>query len=645
MLKTLRDNFKHLQWILWVVIAIFVIFVFVDWGMGSTRGKSTEEIAAEVGSMRITATDFNREYRNTEDRYRQMYGKSFSPELLKMLNLPDQVLNQMIDRRLMREEADRLRLTVTDAELRSRLLAMKDSKGNAIFLKDGGFVGEEEYRRMLQNAGLTADQFEAGTRDQMLMEKLNRFLTTSVFVDDAEVRKDFESRNVKAKISYVLRPLSAAAAPAVSDAEAETYFKEHASEYSLPEKRRAKLLLVETAKLRTAIKVDDSAIAAEYNKNVDSYKKPAEVHARHILYKSDGTPAGDEAAKKKADAAMARLKGGFEFGKLAFAESDDAGSKAKGGDLGTFARGRMVKEFEDAAFEAEPNALVGPVKSAYGYHVIQVLEKTTERVQPLFEVTETLRARLQGERASEEAKRIARTLSDRLAKMGKVSDDQLRQLTGPSITLSDTELVSRNDAPSSVGPNPAFMKVLFELEEGEVSEPVQTARGEALVKLAEVRKAGPATFADVKSKVIGDLAKKRQEEGEIAAVKEAMASAPTPEELAAKLGLKVETPEAFGRNAAIGTLGQAPAVADAAFAANVGEVKGPITLPGRGALVFKVLEKTPFDQAAFDTQKEQIRQSLRSQRSGRLIQAMLSRRRNEMKIVVNRELLKRYAGA
>jgi len=92
-------------------------------------------------------------------------------------------------------------------------------------------------------------------------------------------------------------------------------------------------------------------------------------------------------------------------------------------------------------------------------------------------------------------------------------------------------------------------------------------------------------------------------------------------------------------------LGMAAALTDAAFAANVGDVRGPITVPDRGAVVFKLLEKTPFDRAAFDTQKEQIRDSLRSQKANRLMQAMIARRRTEMKLVVNRDLLARFTSS
>ena len=642
MLKVFRENFKHLQWVLWMVIAIFVIFVFVDWGMGTTKGGGETDVAARAGNIRITTGEFQREYKDTEDRYRQLYGKNFTPDLAKAMNLPEQVINGLIDRRLMKKEADRLSLNVTDDELTVKVLAMKDSQNRPVFLKDNVFVGEALYKRMLANAGLTPETFEAQTREQLLLEKLNRFFTESVFVSDQEVEDDFASRTVKAKIAYVLLAASPVPATAATEAEAQASFKQNPTAYAQPEKRQAKYLLVETAKVREGIKVSNAEVASEYNSNLDSYRKSEEIHPRHILYKSDGTPTQDAAAKSKAEAALKKIKAGADFAAVARAESDDTGSKASGGDLGAFGRGRMVKEFEDAAFSAEPKALVGPVKSAYGYHIIQVLERTGERVQPEFEVAPAIRARLAEKRAAEEAKRLATELSAKIAKLGKPSDDQLRAMAGLTVTFNETSLVGKMDAPAGIGFNPNFSQALFALKVGEVSEPVSTVRGEALVKLVEIKKPGLPEFKDVKDRVVADLVKKKQDEATLDALKQAMQPGVTLEQIAAKLKLKIETPESFAKNGPIPGLGGAKSVLDAVFAGNVGELKGPVSIPDRGAAVLKVLEKAPFDRSSFDAQKEKARESIKNQKSGRLLQALIARRRTDMKVEINKELLARY---
>jgi len=640
MLTTLRQNFHNLKWILWAVIIVFVLFVFVDWGMGSAGRGGDPTWAARMGSTTIPVAEFQREYRDAEDRYRQLYGKNFSPELLKMMNLPDQVLNGLIDRRILREEADRLKLQVTDAELTAKILAFKDGQGRPLFLRDGIFVGEAAYKRMLASIGRTPEAFEAETRDQVLLEKLNRFYTESVFVGDAEVEEDFASRNVKARIEYVLLPPPAALPGGVTDAEAEAYFKGNPAGYLQGEKRKAKYLLVETGKIRASIQVTDADIQKDYNANADSYRKGEQVKARHILYRSDA--ATDAAARAKAEAAVKKLKAGADFATLAKAESDDPGSKANGGELPVFGRGQMVKEFEDAAFAAEPNQIVGPVKSAFGWHVIRVEEKIPPRVQPLFEVAPAIRARLQESRAAEEAKRVARDLSDRIAKISRPSDDDLRKLATGVVTFNETEYLSRSDVAAGIGPNPEFSSVLFALKPGEVSPPVSTSRGEVLLKLVDTRKPGLPPFAEVKARVVADLTKKKQEEAAVLTLKQALAKDGSLEATAKDLKLTVEKPEAFGKAGPVPGLGAQKAVLDAAFGGNAGETVGPVGLGERGAVALRIVEKTPFDKAAFEVQKERLRESLRTQKASRLMQALLQQQRAERKIEINREVLRRF---
>ncbi len=596
MLKELRENFKHLKWILWVVIAIFVLFVFVDWGMGSARGGATDTtLAAKAGDIRITTAEFQKEYAFAEDRYRQAYGKNFSPELARAMNLPEQVLNGMIDRRLLRAEAARLGLKVSDEELSQHILGLKDPQsGRGLFVKDGVYVGDATYKRILAANRLSPESFEAETRDGLVLDKLNRFYTQSTVVSDDEVRSEYESRNVKAKIAYVLAPPTSAPPVTVTDAEAEAVFKTNPTPYLQPEKRKAKYLLVETAKIRPTIVVPDADVQADYSAHPEAYRKGEEVHARHILYKVEG--ANDAAQKAKAEAAVRKLKAGADFAALAKAESDDPGSKASGGDLGSFPRGRMVKEFEDAAFSAKEKEIVGPVKTSFGYHVIQVLEKTGERVQPFFEVAPGIRQRLQEDRAREEAKRLAAALSAKVAKLGKASDDDLRKLATSGVTFNETDFLARTDAPAGIGFNPQFAEKLFSLKEGETSpEPVTTARGEAIVKCVEIRKPGIPAFAEVKARVVQDIQRKKQDEATLANVKQLLASEGTLEALAKKLNVKVETPEAFPKAGPIPGLGAPKAVLDAVFSAKAGETKGPVAVDARGAVVLRVESVTPFD--------------------------------------------------
>jgi hypothetical protein len=268
-------------------------------------------------------------------------------------------------------------------------------------------------------------------------------------------------------------------------------------------------------------------------------------------------------------------------------------------------------------------------------------------VQPLFEVSAAIRVRLEEKKANEMAKQIAQDLASRVARLGsKPSDEELRGLTAGAITFNETELLAKGDSAAGIGPNPAFQQALFSLRIGEVStQPVTTPRGQAIVKLSDVRKPGIPPFAEVKQSVLADLVRKRQDEATVSTMKKSMTPGASLEEIAKATGSRVESPDAFPKSGSVPGLGGSRTVLDAAFASNVGDIKGPFFIPDRGAVVLKLLEKTPFDEKAFASQQEKLKESLRNQKSGRLLSALIARKRTDMKIEINRELLARFGSA
>ncbi|MCX8044576.1 MAG: peptidylprolyl isomerase [Desulfobacterota bacterium] len=141
---------------------------------------------------------------------------------------------------------------------------------------------------------------------------------------------------------------------------------------------------------------NEDALREYYTKNKERFVEPESVHARHILVKTD--PSDNETVKKQKQNKIAsirkRLLSGGDFAKIA-QESSDCPSKTKGGDLGTFTRGRMIKEFEDAAFNQKVNEIGPVVDTKFGHHIIQVLEHKPETTKSFEEVKDQIRSTLQ----------------------------------------------------------------------------------------------------------------------------------------------------------------------------------------------------------------------------------------------------------
>jgi peptidyl-prolyl cis-trans isomerase D len=642
MLKMMRQSFQHLKWILWFVVIVFVAFIFVDWGMGKVRGdKATSGEIATVNGDRITAVDFSRQYQQTQDRYRQMYKDNWSPALAKALDLPNQVLNGMIERRMLIDAARKSGVRVTDAELAEKIQSLPALRRN------GDFIGAKEYSSLLAANGMTADQFERDFRDDLMLEKFNRLVSASLMISDSDVQSQFARQSQKAKIDYVLiSPDHFGASAPPTEAELLAAFEKNKDRYRQPERRKLKYLLIEESRLREKMKPGPQEVRAYYDSHPDDFPVSDRVHAAHILIKvdRDAKPDVDAAAKKKAEELSARARKGEDFAVLAKKYSDDPGSKDRGGDLGPFARGAMVKPFEDAAFAMTPGQISDPVKSAFGYHVIKLVEKLPPGKQSLEEATPKILSTLQESALkAEEARR-----SDALAKKvsSASSDEDLRKLADDVVSFDSTEWVTAQSVVPGVGYAPGFMKEAFARKKGEVSpQAISTPRGPAFVKVADVKAPGIPDFAEVKAKVAADVQKERAEQKALTGaqpLKAELAAGAKLEDVAKKFGATVQTSAEFAKGAPVPSLGSSGDLSEEVFRTAAGQVGGPVWIGPQGVVLFRVASKTEFDPAAFERQKGSIRESLRQQEAQKLIQAELVRRRSEEKIVVNEDILARY---
>lgn len=640
MLKVMRQSFSHLKWILWFVVFVFIAFIFVSWGKGGTGGPSVADIA-QVGSEAISPVDFNRQLQQTQDRYRQIYKQNWTPALIKALDLPHQVVNGMIDHKIELEAARRAGLSVSDEELAQKIQAM------AGFRRNGAFIGASEYAGVLAANGYTVEQFEREYREELLLDKFNRLLASSVIVPDAMVEEQFSKQNEKAKIDYILVPadkFGISAAP--TDAELVAYFNQNKERFRQPERRKIKYLLVDEVRLRESMKPAPAEIAAYYSAHADEFPSPERVHAEHILVKlaSDATPAADAAARKKAEDILARAKKGEDFAGLAKQFSDDTSNKDRGGDLGFFARGAMVKPFEDAAFSMSPGEIRGPVKTSFGYHVIKLIEKQAAGRLSLAEATPKIGALLSGDSVRVASTRRAETIEKALSK--HPSDEAMRKAAGDVVVFDASDWITAQGAIPGIGYAPELLKAIFALKEGEATLPaVSTPRGPVIAKIDAIKAPGLPEFAEVKAKVAADYRQHRQDDMAMAGARPLaaeLAGGASLEDVAKRFSLTVQTPPEFTRGGSITGLGASDELEKAIFATDIGKTGGPVALANRGIVLFKIDSKTGFDPASFALQKEKIRQSIRQSEADRLLQSMVQRARSTAKVSVNEDALKKF---
>ncbi|HSL82583.1 MAG TPA: SurA N-terminal domain-containing protein, partial [Thermoanaerobaculia bacterium] len=468
MLKSIRDNIKHLHWVLWIIIAAFI---GIEFGIfGSSGAAPGGNVAARLGRHEVTWRELQRHHQGLQDQMRQIYGDQWNDQLARQLQLERRALDQLFNNKVLTAEARELGLMVGDDEVREEILRTFRNP-------DGSFIGQETYERWTSAQYGGPGAFEELVREELLLVKLRDILFQTVHVPDEAVERAYREDVERAAIRYLLLPGDRFAEEARPDrASLERYYQEHQEEYRLPEQRSVDYVMVDRGLLRAQMEVSEEELRAFYEEHPEEFTREEQVQARHVLLRTDKRSV--EEARAGIAEARARIEGGEDFAAVARELSEDPGSAARGGDLGFFGRGRMVPAFEEAAFGARPGELVGPVESDFGVHLLEVTERREGGRVPFAEAREAVRSRLASERLEGEATERALAIRTRLA---GVPEDELRArmeaLAGedPVLRFETTAPFGDGDVIPGIGRSPELTGTAFSLEAGKLAESVVSA--------------------------------------------------------------------------------------------------------------------------------------------------------------------------
>jgi peptidyl-prolyl cis-trans isomerase D len=639
MLDRMRRHKGWLKWSLGLVVVAFIILYIPDFlrAKDPVGGALPGDQIAQVNGRGVSVIEFRTAYQRQVGAYRQAYGANVSDQLLRQLGFEQQVLQQLINEQAMVAEAQRLGMTVTDDEVRQRILAMPE------FQLNGQFVGEAQYQAMLNSARppMTPGEFEAGLRRQLLVEKLRAVVTDWVAVTDAEADAEYTRRSEKVKVQLVHVASSAFLGQmTATDAEVAAYFDTHKETYRIGERRKVRYVLVDVESLRQGIIVPSREVERYYNDNIEMYSTPEQVRASHILFKTEGK--NEAAVRAAAEKVLQAAKGGADFAELAKKYSEDESNAKLGGDLDYFARGRMVPEFEEAAFTAPPGLMPDLVKTGYGFHIIKVVDKKAGSVRTFDEVKAQIREQLVGEKAQ----RLADSRAEEVAKEIKAPADLDKVAKARGWKVEETGFFAVDEPILALGAAPQVSAAIFALKEGEVSEPLRVGRGYAIAALSGRQDPSLPTLADVKDRVRNDVLRDKTGKAAMekaASVAAALKAAPDFVAAAKKAGFDAKSSELVARGAALPEIGVNAAVEKAAFALAAGSVSDPIST-GDGAAIVKVTERQDVKPAEMAASRESVRQDLLNTRRTEFFTAYMVKARERMKIELNREVLNSILG-
>jgi len=646
-LKWLRDNLRHLKFILWGVVLVFVLLVFVDWGAGRGGGVGGGTAAVRVGNRTISETDFLDEMRRLDQRYSQIYGERWN-EIRDRIDLAGQTASFLIDRELQITEAKNIGLTVTREELQEAILE-NPSFRNA----SGDFVGTDTYKRIIRAYfRITPEAFEQRLTEDLLIGKLNALAERNVWISDAEVEREFRRQRELSDVAVIqLRYEPFLTEVVITEDQAQAAFDTTSEGYRRDEERLIRYLLVETSRLQRTLPVEEAELRAYYDEHVEEFLEGEQASARHILFRlaPDATELEQGETELRANGVASIAHSGGDFAALVAAHSDDPGSKDLGGDLGWFGRGSMVPEFEDAVFSAKPGEILGPIRSQFGYHIIKVEGFRPEHRQPFEEVEELVRSRVLEGRATAESEARAGILARRMQSDASDTQDQWQAIADEdeAVALNQSPRFSAGEAIAGVSNGPELTDEAFAASVGDIKGPVAVPRGWIVWQLAEIRPEGIPSFEEVRPEVEQKLRRERavelaaQQGRELANRWRGGEDGTT---LATEFGSIVTEASQHRRGQVIGSLGVMPSLDRAIFAAGEGEVIGPLQAGIAGGVVVARVESLDLvDPVELAELRDDLRARLMADRAGQLMRSILNERRRDTVVTVDNELLQRFA--
>jgi peptidyl-prolyl cis-trans isomerase D len=636
MLDRMRRHKSWLKWSLGIVVATFILLYVPQFLGTGTPGATANDVVASVEGRPIKAQVFQRVYDQQVSQLRSSYGQ-VNEDMIKQLGIGPRLLQQMVNQEAEIAEAGRLGLTVSNGELRERLLRLP------AFQENGQFVGEAQYRAMLDSSRppVRPADFEEDLRRSLLSEKLQAAVTGWIHVSDADVEREYRHRNEKIKVDLALfNAADFRSGIQPTDAEISAEYTSHQDAYRVPEKRRVRYLAIDANTLQSKMTVTPQEIEARYRENASTYTTPEQIRASHILFKTEGKD--DAAVKKLAESVLAKAKAGADFAALARQYSDD-GSKDNGGDLDYFGKGAMVPEFDAAAWALKEGEISGLVKSQFGYHIIKLTGRRPATTRTLAEVRTQLEQQIRDEKAQAEASRLAGEIAPEI----KTPADIDRVAKARGLAVGDSGLFARDEPLAGLGFAAAVNTEAFTLDKDKVSGTLRTDRGYAFIAVTEIKPASVPALADVKDKVRDavitakaiDVARARA-----ATMAKEAATARTGFAAAAKAnGATVKSTDFVARGAAYPDVGVSDAIDQAAFALKTGETSAPVTAAST-VVVAHVQDRQDITPAALDAAKESLRTELTQQRQQEFFAAYMSKAMEKMKISYNEANIKTVLG-
>lgn len=646
MLKQLGrlERTRNIVILLFAIVMAVSLVVFYAPGRSATKldPLRNTEVVAKVGSARVTVADVAR----VRENYAQMFGARFN---VAQVGGYKSLLNTVIRQHVIAQEAERLGLGASDAEVAARIRKQFRGAGNV--------VEDSRIEEIVKAQYGDLDTFTNLMRAEIAQEKLRTFVTASVNVSDAEVEAEYRRRNSTFDVSYIaLSEEKLAEKIQPGDEELRSYYESHKNEYRYNEpQRKVRYVYIDTDKVGSKLQIPEADLKAEFETVKPEYKV-AGVKVQQILLKVARKDL-DPQVEQKAKDLIAKLRGSSgtvseeAFAEAARGHSEDPATAKNNGFLA-----RPFKRDEnkphglyDRTIEMKPGEISDiPIRFGGNWYIL----RRGEEVQKTFEdAKQELLISLRNRRGYGAAFQLAQKAHTRLQETKdpqKVAQEFAAQANmAPAQMVRETPFVKPQDDVPDIGANQQFEQTLEKLNNPQdIGDVTGIKGGFAIPMLVEKRDPRIPDFEEVKTKVAEEIKDQRAKEQLEQRAKDLAASLSGADAIKAageKEGYDAGTEEGFKLGGSLGKVGISTALDDLVYSLKPGEFsKTPIRVGDQWVIV-GVNKKTDADMTGFAAQRDTIKQSMLSELQDLIFEDYIAGVQQRMKqdgdITINDEAL------
>lgn len=579
MLRNLRQRTKT---ILWIVVLTFVISIFAVWGMdlqGPRQKNYDVNVVGTVDKQAISQQAYNDMLNQLYNQVKIQKGENYAPSDMERSLLADQAWELAVQGRLMQREIDKLHITVSDAELVSFLRQNPHPSLQNVFKTEDGQFDYQAYLKALADPEVDWTELERWGRAVIPEMKLQTYLVAQIHIPENEVLERFKEQNVSMKARYAQIPLQTLEASSFepSDAELRALYEQKKDEFKAPAMRRVRIMEIE--------------------------KKP--------------TAADEEDIKARAeDIREDIVKGTLDFAEAAKEYSDDNTTADKGGDLGFIKKGEIAPEFEAVAFALKPGQLSEPVRTQFGYHLIKIEERKTEKGIETVHAKHILMKVEPGSDTVDSLQTVLKEISTEIHDKGfeKTAADR-------KLKTFDTEPFAQGMFIKDLGFAPRISSFAFNYREGNVSYGIDGETSIRFVKVIEEIPEQVKPFEQARQQLVDELRANREADAAIAvaeSIRKDVLSGASFEAAAKAKGFVVKETPSFKMGDPIPEIGTNTAFHAACTFLALNSVSPPIKGQGRYFLI-KVIERTEPDMAKYVEARQGIVNEMRNEVANRFM--------------------------